>query len=442
MPLLACPAVLSREDLPSLLDKPAVAPSGPPINYAVTEHQLQVHTGVSFIMIAATRSVSPSPSFLVVAGITLLLLVHSNFCQGQDGPPPASPHDSWKEIAPFFSPPKEWQDELGEYRSPLRFADGSMVGSAADWPKRRAEILKQWHDLLGHWPPLITEPKVEILESKRRENFMQLGIRFKWTPQEFTTGYLLIPDGDSPRPAVVTVYYEPETAIGLGKPHRDFAYQLARRGFVALSLGTTEATAAKTYAIYHPGIDDAKVQPLSMLACAAANAWYVLAARPEVDAERIGIVGHSFGGKWAMFASCLFDKYACAVWSDPGIVFDESRPSVNYWEPWYLGYHPRPWRKRAVISEENPARGLYPRLVSDGRNLHELHALMAPRPFLVSGGSEDPPRRWAALNHTVAVNRLLGHSDRVAMTNRPEHSPNAESNTLIYAFFEHFLRPR
>jgi len=393
-------------------------------------------------MIAATGWGSPSPWSMVMAGITLLLWVCTNSSQGQDGPSSESRGNLPKEIAPFFSPPKEWEGEFGEYRSPLLFSDGSQVASADDWPKRRAEILKQWHDLLGHWPPLITEPNVEILESKRRENFTQLAVRFKWTPQEFTSGYLLIPDGDSPRPAVVTVYYEPETAIGLGKPHRDFAYQLARRGFVALSLGTTEATAAKTYAIYHPGIDNAGVQPLSMLACAAANAWYVVAARPEVDARRIGIVGHSFGGKWAMFASCLFDRYACAVWSDSGIVFDESRPSVNYWEPWYLGYHPRPWRKRAVISEQNPARGLYPRLVAAGRDLHELHALMAPRPFLVSGGSEDPPKRWAALNHTLAVNRLLGYSDRVGMTNRPEHSPNAESNARIHAFFEHFLGPK
>ena len=348
--------------------------------------------------------------------------------------------DTWRQIAPYFSPPKEWTGKFGVYRSPLQFADGSMVRSADDWQRRRAEILKQWHDLMGHWPPLITEPRAEILQSQRRENFEQLRIRFRWTPNELTTGYLLIPDGSGPRPGVVTVYYEPESAIGLGRPYRDFAYQLARRGFVALSLGTTEATAAKTYAIYYPSIDNARVQPLSMLAYAAANAWYVLAQRPEVDAARIGIVGHSFGGKWSMFASCLFDKYACAAWSDPGIVFDEARPSVNYWEPWYLGYHPRPWRKRSVITKENPARGLYPRLVAAGHDLHELHALMAPRPFLVSGGSEDPPRRWVPLNHAIAVNELLGHTDRVAMTNRPKHSPNEESNAQIYAFFEHFLK--
>jgi Prolyl oligopeptidase family len=343
-------------------------------------------------------------------------------------------------IAPYLLSPPEWQGQFGKYRSPLRFADGSDVRSAADWQRRRAEIYEEWTELLGKWPPLITKPAVEPLGEERRENFRQLKIRFRWTPQELTTGYLLIPDGDGPRPAVVTVYYEPETAIGLGQPDRDFAYQLARRGFVTLSIGTTVATNDETYALYYPDLDHAQVQPLSMLAYAAANAWHVLASRPEVDAERIGIVGHSFGGKWAMFAACLFDRFACAAWSDPGIVFDEARSAVNYWEPWYLGYHPRPWRPDGLITAENPARGLYPQLVASGRDLHELHALMAPRPFLVSGGTSDPPVRWTALNHSIAVNRLLGHADRVAMTNRPDHEPNAKSNAVIYAFFEHFLK--
>ena len=348
--------------------------------------------------------------------------------------------DRWRLIAPYFTPPEAWQGKLGDYRSPLVRNDGSPVRTAEEWPARRAELLADWQKLLGAWPQLITAPEVETLETKRRENFQQLRIRFRWTPNELTTGYLLIPDGDGPRPAVVTVYYEPETAIGLGEPYRDYAYQLARRGFVALSIGTTEATAAKTYALYYPDIDHAQVQPLSMLACAAANAWNVLAARPEVDAKRIGIVGHSFGGKWAMFASCLFDKFACAAWSDPGIVFDDARGSVNYWEPWYLGYHPPPWRPRGLITPENSARGLYPQLRAAGRDLHELHALMAPRPFLVSGGSEDSPPRWTALNHTLAINKLLGHSDRVGMTNRPEHSPDEASNAVVYAFFEYFLK--
>ena len=242
-------------------------------------------------------------------------------------------------------------------------------------------------------------------------------------------------------PAVITVFYEPETAIGLSdKPNRDFALQLTKRGFITLSLGTTEASLAKTFSLYHPHIDSASVQPLSMLAYAAANAWQVLSKVRVVDSTRIGIMGHSFGGKWAMFASSLYEKFACAVWSDPGIVFEQSRPSVNYWEPWYLGYHPRPWRKRGLITKDNPAYGLYPKLLDEEFDLHELHALMAPRPFLVSGGEEDPVKRWIPLNHTIAVNKLLGAKNRVAMTNRPTHSPDDSSNELAYSFLEYFLK--
>ena len=337
--------------------------------------------------------------------------------------------------------PEKFHGDLGNFRSVLKFNDGSAVKSPEDWTRRRTEIFSDWEQLLGKWPPLIESPDIRELAVTQRDGFTQKKIQFQWTPSSWTTGYLLIPDGiaaNEKRPAVLTVYYEPETAVGLGKENRDFAYQLTKRGFITLSIGTTEATAAKTYSLYWPSIDKAQVQPLSMLAYAAANAWHVLAAQPQVDSERIGVTGHSFGGKWSMFAACLFDKFACAAVSDPGIVFD-TRPSVNYWEPWYLGWHPKPWRKRAVVSDENPARGLYPKLLEEGRDLHELHALMAPRPFLVSGGSEDPPERWRALNHLIAVNKLLGHENRVAMTNRPDHSPNPDSNAVIYEFFERFL---
>jgi len=360
----------------------------------------------------------------------------------QSKPTADSKAQIWKKIAPYFSPPASLKNELGQYRSPLKFYDGSEVKSKNDWKKRRAEIRNRWHQLMGQWPALLEDQELQLLDSTHEDGFMQYRVSFNWTPSERTQGYLLVPDGDAKRkrPAVITVYYEPETAIGKGEPLRDFAIQLTKRGFVTLSIGTTEATRAKTYALYYPDIDQASVQPLSMLAYAAANAWQVLSKVPVVDSTRIGIMGHSFGGKWAMFASCLYEKFACAVWSDPGIVFEPSRENINYWEPWYLGYHPRPWRKRGLVTEDNPAYGLYPRLIADGYDLHELHALMAPRPFLVSGGEEDPVKRWIPLNHTIAVNEKLGVKNRVAMTNRPQHSPDENSNALAYLFFEYFLK--
>jgi len=357
----------------------------------------------------------------------------------------AKKKDLWNKIKPFFNPPKEFKKQYGNYRSPFLFYNGDTVKTEQDWQKRRKEIHHHWMNMMGKWPPIIKDQQFEIIQTIQWEDFKQYTVRFYWTPNEQTEGYLLIPNKKGEKPAVIVVYYEPETAIGIGeKPNRDFAYQLTKRGFVTLSLGTTETTKNKTYSLYYPSIENATIQPLSTLAYAAANAFETLSKVDDVDSTRIGIMGHSYGGKWAMFASCLYDKFSCAVWSDPGIVFDETKGSaVNYWEPWYLGYYPPPWtntwRKKGLI--EN-TKGLYPRLIQNGYDLHELHTLMPPRPFLVSGGSSDPIERWIPLNHTIAINNLLGYENRVAMTNRSEHDPNPESNEIIFSFFDWFLNSK
>jgi len=341
-------------------------------------------------------------------------------------------------LAPFVQPPAELAKEYGTYRSPLLFDDEMPVRTAQDWLKRRGEILKYWHSAMGEWPAIIEKPSLEILETVDREGITQNRIKIETAPGRLVDdAYLLTPPGPGPFPAVVVVYYEAKTGIGIGKSElRDFAWQLAKRGFVTLSLGGDPNT-------YYPTKETCKIQPLSFHAYEAANCRQALSKMAKVDPKRIGVTGHSYGGKWAMFASCLHEGFAAAAWSDGGVVFDEARSNVNFWEPWYLGFDGslKEQRKPGVPNDKNPRTGPYQKFMAEGRDLHELHALMAPRPFLVSGGSEDPPARWKALNHVVAVNRLLGADHRVAMTNRKGHSPTAESNEQLYAFFEWTLKP-
>jgi dienelactone hydrolase len=347
-------------------------------------------------------------------------------------------------LRPSFTPSAQFADDLGNYRSPLVFADGTPVRTAADWAKRREQILATWWNLIGRWPPLIEKPEIRYLEQAQRDNFTQHRVSAEIAPnKQMVSGYLLTPSSTLRLPAVLVVYYDAETGAGLNdKELRDFGYQLAKRGFVVLSIGTPEFCSLNPpyKPLWETPAGQSPLQPLSALAYVAANCHTALANMPEVDPNRIGIVGHSYGGKWTMFASCLYEQFACAVWSDPGIVFDETRPNVNYWEPWYLGWDAKVQRERGVPNDTRPRTGPYKTMIETGRDLHELHALMAPRPFLVSGGAEDPPKRWQALNHTVAVNQLLGHRDRVAMTNRETHGPTPESNEQLYAFFEHFLK--
>jgi hypothetical protein len=358
------------------------------------------------------------------------------------------------DMRPWFAPPADFGGKLGAYVSPLRFDDGRPVASPQEWPARRAEILRYWHAQLGPWPELLARPKVILAERRERgAGLIEHRVEVEVAPGVMQHGYLLVPPGAQPKPAVLVVFYAPEVSVAYDGPRpltgqakkfmttgergqgRDFALQLARRGFVTLSIGTPGDDA------YHPLQSGARCQPLSYLAYIAANCHTVLAQRPEVDPLRIGVMGHSYGGKWSMFASCLYDKFACAVWSDLGVVFDETRIAVNYWEPWYLGLEVGKTRKPGLVTATNPRMGPYCTIFESGHDLHELHALMAPRPFLVSGGSEDGPARWTALNHAVAVNRFLGYDFRVAMTYRPAHSPTPESNAQAFRFLEHFLRP-
>ncbi len=355
-------------------------------------------------------------------------------------------------IAPFFVPPPDYAADLGRHSPLLRFYDGSPVRTPEDWPRRREEIRARWHAMMGPWPPLIDSPAIEYLAAEHADNFtlhtVAVELAADWPPW---TCYLLVPDGDGPFPAAVAVYYDPDTPAGRGQARQSalYAVELARRGFVALSVGRTYdydhavvkgmPTGGPGEDCYYPDRDRPRLQPCSFQAYVAANAWNALAGLTQVDPARIGIVGHSYGGKWAMFGACLWDRFACAAFSDAGVtIFHPTNGGANYADRWYLG---------CPIVDPRGARlpTAYQQIRKGGHDLHELLALMAPRPFFVSGclRGTDRPVRWRALNHVIGVNRLLGFQDRVAMSSsRRDHSPTPDSDAEIYSFFEHFLARR
>ncbi len=341
----------------------------------------------------------------------------------------------------YFSPIPEYSGDFGDYSSLLKKSDGTLITTSEEWERKRQDIRQYWMRVMGEWPQLIDHPEWKILSSETTESFTRNKIQVEYAPGLFMEAYLLVPQGKGPFPAVLDLYYRPEPGAGLDESRRneiDFGYQLAQRGIVALCIGTPQDIREN---ILYPDREHPTLQPLNFMAYISANMNTLLRQMPQVKSNRIGVVGHSMGGKWAMFSACLNDKFATGVWSDPGIVWDESHPDTNYWESWYLGWEPgRNEEANKRITPEIKRFSAYKKLWEENHDLHELLALMAPRPFLVSGGSCDKPRQWRPLNRVGEVYQVMGYSHRIGMTNRENHKITPEDNARIIRFLEKTLK--
>ena len=89
---------------------------------------------------------------LLIKGLLLILatFIFSFGINGQIvGENESERQAAWQKIGPFFSPPDEFKDKYGDYRSPLKFYNGQPVWTPNDWKKRRDEILVHWNDMMG-----------------------------------------------------------------------------------------------------------------------------------------------------------------------------------------------------------------------------------------------------------------------------------------------------
>ncbi|MDD4319614.1 MAG: dienelactone hydrolase family protein [Candidatus Peribacteraceae bacterium] len=108
------------------------------------------------------------------------------------------------------------------------------------------------------------------------------------------TGYLALPAGDGPFPAVVLIH----EWWGLNDNMRDYAEQFARQGYVALAAdlyggeSTEDPARAQELAAGVAGNPTAALQNLQ-------SAVAYVRGLPDVDGERLASVGWCFGGGWS-----------------------------------------------------------------------------------------------------------------------------------------------
>jgi len=328
-------------------------------------------------------------------------------------------------LAEVQKPPGEVPKDAPRLSPLLVDSAGRRIESLAAWEKRRAELRRAWVEFLGTVKAERPQPKLEVLEEDKPEGCVRQLVRYESEPGIPVEGYLLRPASLRGRvPGVValhsTVNHTIRQPAGVeGDPQQFFGLKLAQRGVVAFCprcfLWAGQGGYSQQVARFqerHPGC-----KGMAKMLWDATRAVDILVNLPDVDAARIGAVGHSLGGKESLYLAAFDERVKVTVSSEGGIGIRFS----NWDAPWYLG-------------KEAFAPGF-------AREHHELVALIAPRPFLLLGGDEaDGAKSWPFVEAALPVYRLYREPARLGLfDHRAGHTVPPDAERRLYEWFATYL---
>ena len=209
--------------------------------------------------------------------------------------------------------PVQQQDYDHSDLTVVRTADGGLkpITTSDDWNRRHEHILLGMQEAMGPLPNPRPKPEfdVQITERLKGNGFERVSISLVVEANDRLTADLYLPtarEEDQKRPAVLALH--PTGALGKrivagAKPNRQYATELAERGYVVLAPDYPSFGDLKDY-------DFAADKYVSGTMKGIVNHMRCvdyLQSRSEVDAERMGVIGHSLGGHNALFVAA-FDK--------------------------------------------------------------------------------------------------------------------------------------
>ena len=278
------------------------------------------------------------------------------------------------------------------------------VRTVSDWQVRRAAILAAMQEVMG---PLPGKEKRCPLDMKVEEetdcgSYDRRLITYASEPGGRVPAYLLIPHAprstsrDSRFPAVLCLH--PTNAdighkgiVGLGgKPHRQYAAELADRGFVTL------APSYPLLANYQPDLKALGWQSGTMKAIwDNIRGLDLLESLPFVKRGGFGAIGHSLGGHNAVYTA-VFDQRIKVIVSSCGL--------DSYCD--YYGGDPKVWQleKGWCQTRYMPKLADYAgRLAEIPFDFHEMIGTLAPRVCFINAPLRDSNFKWDSVDRIVAA---------------------------------------
>ncbi len=195
----------------------------------------------------------------------------------------------------------------------------TTINNGFDWGLRRQAILKQMETVMGPLPgPQKRVPlDVKTSETHDEPGFTRMKLTFQAEPGDRVPAYLFVPKGrQGKRPAMLCLHQT--TGIGKGEPaglggrnELHYALELVRRGYVCV---VPDYPSFGDYTKYDFENDD-YVSGTMKAIWNNHRAVDFLESLPQVDADRIGCIGHSLGGHNALFTAAFDQRLKMVVTS-------------------------------------------------------------------------------------------------------------------------------
>ncbi len=252
--------------------------------------------------------------------------------------------------------------------------DEQAITTPRLWLVRRDHILASMQQVMGHLPGDERRAPLEVVihDTTAGEAFTRHSLSYAAEPGDRVPAYLLIPNELS-APAAAVLCLHQTTRIGKdepaglgGLPNLHYAAELARRGFVTMcvdypNFGTYE------FDPYAHGYASATMKGIWN----HMRAVDVLCERTEVDAERIGVIGHSLGGHNSLFVAAFDERIRCIATSCGFNSFAHYyKGDLTGWS--HDGYMPRIRQQY----DRDPAKMPF--------DFTEVLAALAPRPVFIN----------------------------------------------------------
>lgn len=275
----------------------------------------------------------------------------------------------------------------------IRRADGQIhrASTPQEWEPRRQEILRAFEIVAGPLPkPEIREPvETRLIEEVDCGSYLRQQIEYSSSRGAWVPAYLCIPKQALKGrlvPAVLCLHptenqigYKVVVGLG-GKPHRQYAQELAERGFVTLS------PSYPLLANYQPDLKALGFSSGTMKAIwDNIRGLDLLETLNYVDGNKgFGVIGHSLGGHNAIFTA-VFDQRIKVIVSSCG--FDSFLD--------YKSGNLKGWVQERYMLKMADYLGRPQDVPFD---YHELIACLAPRRFFVNAPLHDDNFQWQSVD--------------------------------------------